>query len=223
MLLWIGLCGCAAEAPLHPRHPPLVLEGQWVEARAGETAAELARRHEVPLDDVTELNDVDPEAPLEPGRRVFIPGKRRRRAAEAAARAPGRAPGARARATHRMSWPVAGPVTSRFGRRWGRMHEGIDILAAHGTPVRAAAAGEVVYSDNKLRGFGNLVILLHEGGFLTVYAHNAQNLVKERTYVNRGQPIATVGSTGHSTAPHLHFEVRLGDVPQDPEEYLEER
>ncbi len=221
------LVGCASSAPLHPQHPPLELHGRWVTAVEGDTADALARQHGAPVDDVAELNDVDPETPIPPGTKVFIPrwGKEvapRERAA-VAARPRAASPPGKVRGTFRLSWPVVGNVTSRFGPRWGRMHEGIDIMVPEGTDVRAAAAGKVVYSGNKLRGFGNLVIILHEGRFLTVYAHNRENLVRERTYVDRGQVIARVGTTGHSTAPHLHFEVRVGDVPQDPLDFLEER
>ncbi len=221
------MVGCATSVPLHPQHPPLELHGRWVTAALGDTADALARRHGAPVDDVAELNDVDPETPIAPGTQVFIPrwGKEvapRERAAVAPRPRAANPPG-KARGTFRLSWPVSGTVTSRFGPRWGRMHEGIDILVPEGTDVRAAAAGEGGYSGNKLRGFGNLVIVLHEGRFLTVYAHNRENLVRERTYVDRGQVIARVGTTGHSTAPHLHFEVRVGDVPQDPLDFLEER
>ncbi len=227
-LLLCVVGGCASSAPLHPQHPPLELHGRWVTAVSGDTADVLARRHGVPVDDVAELNDVDPETPIPAGTQVFIPrwGQEavppRGRPTVAQRPRPASLPG-RVRGTFRLSWPVGGTVSSRFGPRWGRIHEGIDILVAEGTDVRAAAAGEVVYSGNKLRGFGNLVIVLHEGRFLTVYAHNRENLVRERTYVDRGQVIARVGTTGHSTAPHLHFEVRVGDVPQDPLDFLEER
>jgi murein DD-endopeptidase MepM/ murein hydrolase activator NlpD len=225
------LLGCAEPGarPLHPQHPPLELRGEWVVAGEGDTPAALASRFDVPLDDLTELNDLDAEAVIPAGTKVFVPRWGKRGAAEREPRPAGRPRppptplAGRARATFKLSWPVKGTVSSRFGPRGGKRHEGIDIIAPQGTPVKAAAAGEVVYSGNGLRGFGNLVILLHEGRFLTVYAHNAQNLVKERTYVDRGQSIATVGTTGHSTAPHLHFEVRLGDVPQDPELFLEAR
>lgn len=225
MLLCLA-SGCASTAPLHPQHPPLELHGRWVRAVEGDTADALARRHDAPVDDVAELNDVDPETPLRPGTLVFIPSWGRQtapRQGPAVAQRPRPPAMARGPGTFRLSWPVAGTVSSGFGPRWGRIHEGIDIMVPEGTDVRAAAAGEVVYSGNKLRGFGNLVIVLHEGRFLTVYAHNRENLVRERSYVDRGQVIARVGTTGHSTAPHLHFEVRVGDVPQDPLEFLEER
>jgi len=117
-------------------------------------------------------------------------------------------------------WPVAAPITSRFGMRDGRPHEGVDLAVADGTEVRAAAAGRVVYAGSKLRGYGNLVMLRHQGGLLTVYAHNSRLLVGAGAAVGKGQPIARSGHSGRASAPHLHFEVRERDVPRDPELYL---
>jgi murein DD-endopeptidase MepM/ murein hydrolase activator NlpD len=116
-------------------------------------------------------------------------------------------------------WPVLGPVTSPFGWRWGRMHEGIDIGAASGTPIRAAAAGTVIYAG-WLGGYGNLVVIDHGGGVATAYGHQSGIAVGSGATVPQGQVIGYVGSTGHSTGPHLHFEVRVNGVPQDPLGYL---
>ena len=116
-------------------------------------------------------------------------------------------------------WPVSGPVTSPFGWRWGRMHEGIDIAAASGTPIGAAAAGTVIYSG-WLGGYGNVIVIDHGGGISTTYGHQSSLAAGNGAYVAQGQVIGYVGSTGHSTGPHLHFEVRLNGVPQDPLGYL---
>jgi murein DD-endopeptidase MepM/ murein hydrolase activator NlpD len=116
-------------------------------------------------------------------------------------------------------WPVLGPVTSPFGWRWGRMHEGIDIAAGAGTPIRAAAAGTVIYAG-WLGGYGNLVAIDHGGGVATAYGHQSGIAVGTGAPVAQGQVIGYVGSTGHSTGPHLHFEVRVNGVPQDPLGYL---
>ncbi len=117
----------------------------------------------------------------------------------------------------------AGTLTSRYGPRGRRIHKGIDIGAKPGTPIYAAAAGTVVYSDDKQRGYGNLVILKHAGGWATVYAHNRRNLVDEGDTVRQGAPIAEVGSTGRSTGPHLHFEVRRRGKAVDPLKQLPKR
>jgi murein DD-endopeptidase MepM/ murein hydrolase activator NlpD len=116
-------------------------------------------------------------------------------------------------------WPVLGPVTSPFGWRWGRMHEGIDIGAPSGTPIRAAAAGTVIYAG-WLGGYGNLTVIDHGGGVATAYGHQSSLAAGNGAFVAQGQVIGYVGSTGHSTGPHLHFEVRVNGVPQDPLGYL---
>ncbi len=117
-------------------------------------------------------------------------------------------------------WPVKGPVTSWFGVRHGRRHDGIDIAAPKGTPIRAAEKGKVIYSDNKISGYGNLIIIEHAGGFHTVYAHNARNRVEVDEKVNKWQVIGEVGATGRATGPHLHFEIRKGRRAVDPMKYL---
>jgi murein DD-endopeptidase MepM/ murein hydrolase activator NlpD len=116
-------------------------------------------------------------------------------------------------------WPVSGPVTSPFGWRWGRMHEGIDIAVPYGTPVHAAAAGQVIYAG-WMGGYGNLVVIDHGGGMATAYGHNTSIVVGVGSSVSQGQVVAYSGSTGHSTGPHVHFEVRVNGTPVDPMGYL---
>jgi murein DD-endopeptidase MepM/ murein hydrolase activator NlpD len=115
-------------------------------------------------------------------------------------------------------WPVSGPVTSGFGWRWGRMHEGIDISAACGTPIRAAAAGTVIYAG-WMSGYGNITIIDHGGGIATAYGHQSSISVGGGS-VAQGQVIGAVGNTGFSTGCHLHFEVRVNGAPVDPLGYL---
>jgi murein DD-endopeptidase MepM/ murein hydrolase activator NlpD len=110
-------------------------------------------------------------------------------------------------------------VSSGFGWRGESRHEGIDIRAKRGTPVRAAEAGRVVYSG-KLADYGQVVILKHAGHYSTVYAHNERNHVQKGQFVEQGDVIAKVGSTGNATAPHVHFELRRDRVAQDPLGYL---
>jgi murein DD-endopeptidase MepM/ murein hydrolase activator NlpD len=121
--------------------------------------------------------------------------------------------------------PVEGQRTSGFGMRMHpidhaeRLHSGMDIAAPAGTPIQAAAAGQVVFSGTQA-GYGNVVVIQHAEGYATLYAHNADNLVSVGTPVSQGQPIATVGSTGRSTGPHLHFEVRKDGKRLDPVQFL---
>jgi murein DD-endopeptidase MepM/ murein hydrolase activator NlpD len=116
-------------------------------------------------------------------------------------------------------WPVNGPVTSPFGMRWGRMHEGIDIAAASGTPIHAAGSGTVIYAG-WMEGYGNLVVIDHGGGLATAYAHQSAIASSVGQHVAQGDVIGYVGSTGHSFGPHLHFEVRVNGAPVDPLGYL---
>jgi len=116
-------------------------------------------------------------------------------------------------------WPVNAPITSPFGWRWGRMHEGLDLGAAYGSPIAAAAAGVVIYAGWE-GGYGNLVVIDHGGGLATAYGHQSRIAVSVGESVAQGQIIGYVGSTGHSTGPHLHFEVRVDGQAVDPLGYL---
>ncbi len=103
-----------------------------------------------------------------------------------------------------------GTVTSCFGPRWGRLHAGVDLAAAHGTPIVAAGAGTVVSAGANFGGYGISVLIQHANGYLTHYAHMSKTVVKPGDRVRAGQHIGDEGSTGHSTGPHLHFEVHQG-------------
>jgi murein DD-endopeptidase MepM/ murein hydrolase activator NlpD len=125
----------------------------------------------------------------------------------------------RAAGSGALAWPVGAPITSPFGWRWGRMHEGIDLGAAYGTPIAAAGAGTVIYAG-WLGGYGNLTVIDHGGGLSTAYGHQSHIGVVVGQQVTQGEIIGNVGSTGHSTGPHLHFEVRVDGRAVDPLGYL---
>ena len=120
-----------------------------------------------------------------------------------------------------LRWPVSGPVTSPYGPRWGTFHKGIDIGAGMGTPIAAAGSGTIFYSG-QMDGYGNVILLDHGNGIVTLYAHQSQLIATKGQYVNAGATIGLVGSTGNSTGPHLHFEVRTGSngMAVDPMGYL---
>ncbi|MBI5286834.1 MAG: M23 family metallopeptidase, partial [Deltaproteobacteria bacterium] len=116
----------------------------------------------------------------------------------------------------RFIWPVKGEVVSPFGIRGRIKHDGIDIAAMAGTPVLAGDDGEVMYSANTVRGYGNMIIIKHHGNFFTIYAHNEENLVKVGDMVKKGDVIAKVGNTGNTSGYHLHFEIRNSGRPRNP-------
>ncbi|MDX6636197.1 MAG: hypothetical protein QOF06_2400 [Solirubrobacterales bacterium] len=121
-----------------------------------------------------------------------------------------------------LIWPLEGTLTSGFGYRWGSMHEGIDISVPEGTPIRAAADGTVILmqSEYESGGYGNYTCIDHGGGLSTCYAHQSSFATSVGAQVSQGALIGYSGNTGHSTGPHLHFEVRINGVATDPLGYL---
>jgi murein DD-endopeptidase MepM/ murein hydrolase activator NlpD len=114
-------------------------------------------------------------------------------------------------------WPARGQLIARFGPQEGGLHnDGINLAVSRGAEVQAAQAGVVVYAGNELRGFGNLVLIKHDGGWITAYAHNDRLLVERGALVRRGDPIARAGTTGNVSDPQVHFEVRKDGRPVDP-------
>lgn len=118
-----------------------------------------------------------------------------------------------------MAVPSRGSITSAFGQRWGKMHEGIDIAGTTGDPIYAALDGKVTYAGWE-SGYGFVVKLSHNGNIQTIYGHCSKLDVKVGDNVKKGQVIAKVGSTGNSTGPHLHFEVRVNGKPENPAKYI---
>jgi len=180
----------------------------------GDTVWGIARRYGTTVDAVARSNRLRDPSSIHEGDRLRVPerpttrarGERRRMASVGAGRG--------------WIWPVNGVVSSPFGPRRGSHHDGIDIFAAAGTPVRAARAGVVVHSGDDIPGYGNLVIVKHPDGHSTVYAHNRVNRVRSGERVQAGQVIAEVGATGRASAPHLHFEVRRDGNARDPLDFL---
>jgi murein DD-endopeptidase MepM/ murein hydrolase activator NlpD len=115
-------------------------------------------------------------------------------------------------------WPARGRVIAGFGANGG--NEGINIAVPEGTPVKAAEAGTVTYAGSEVKGYGNLILVRHDNGFVSAYAHNGSLSVKRGEQVKRGQVIATSGQTGNVTSPQLHFEIRKGATPVDPMKHL---
>lgn len=190
----------------------------------GETVWRIAHHYGVPVSEVLAANEVDDVHDVAAGTRLWIPHGRPGaglplRPVPARAGPPEPPEGEAFRHVLRFAWPLRGRVSSNYGTRGRRPHEGIDIPASSGTPVRAAEAGRVVFAG-RLGGYGNVVVLRHDDRFETVYAHNRRNRVQRLDFVDKGRVIAEVGATGNATGPHLHFEIRRDDRPEDPLRYL---
>ena len=181
--------------------------GAVYKLQKGETLADLAKRFWVAEEKIRAANGLLENEAVKPGREIILPGvKPRRRDDDLASRGLG---------PLYLSWPTRGWISSRFGPRWGRMHEGIDIAVFTGHEVRASAPGRVKFAGWQA-GYGLLVMIDHGRGIHTRYGHNSRLLVRPGQWVERGQTIALSGSTGSSTGPHVHFEVRVNGRPQNP-------
>lgn len=235
-VLAIGCCGCATLRGKSPK-------GVYHTVRPGQTLWRICHVYQVNMQTVCRLNDIRDPEDIKAGQVLFIPGVdkvreipppgsevRKPEKRKGAAQEPGEKAGGAGRSAPSRDqaegpppefiWPVKGPVTRWFGVSEGVRHDGIDIAAPEGAPVLAAASGKVIYSDNGISGYGNLVIVEHPGGLTTVYGHNRRNLVRVEQNVKKGQPIAEVGNTGRADGYHLHFEIRNHTHPVDPMDYL---
>jgi len=204
--------------------------GVYHTVQKGQTLHFIARAYNVNLDRLKRINGVYDPSRLQIGTRLWIPGarqvlnidsninkqtlaknkKKRKRALNNGIKA----------IKGFLIWPVKGQLTSRFGNRSGRHHDGIDIGARRGTSIVAAAEGKVMFAGWGPTGYGLMIIIKHKNDLTTVYAHNSHIHVHKNQMVKQGRRIASVGSTGRSTGPHLHFEVRNDSRPINPLNYL---
>ncbi|ADI03045.1 MAG TPA: M23 family metallopeptidase [Syntrophothermus lipocalidus] len=194
----------------------LLLEGQLIKipyrqsrlhrVKTGETVWKIARMYQADVNEILNANRITRPERLRAGTVLLIPGSKPY---------PVVAPTSRGFLTSALSWPLVGTITSKFGGRKSGFHHGVDIAAKKGTPIRAADAGEVIFAGWK-PVYGQTVIIKHPGNKTTLYGHASKIKVKKGQKVRRGQVIAEVGSSGVSTGPHLHFEVRVDDEVKNP-------
>ena len=221
--LWL-IPGCSTRVASPPSPPAKRTAGFYHVVKSGENLFRIGKAYDVPFEELARLNGIRDASQIRIGQRIFIPGAARQLPVEIIT--PVETPTVARDATESeepfglvLLAPVNGTINSGFGQRGASFHDGIDIAAPEGSAIRAVEQGEVIYSD-QLRGYGNIVIIRHEGGIVSVYAHNQTNLVREGQRVARGEEIAKVGSTGRVTGPHLHFEIRKNNTAQDPMLYL---
>ncbi len=190
-------------------------KGVYHVVKKGDSISMMAKRYKVNAKTIMAHNHIRGGA-IKMNRKIFIPeAEERRELKRPDDDSPAEKKESIASLKTRFVWPVVGKITSGFGNRRdpfsGRpsFHCGIDIGAENGSKIRSAAAGRVIFSGWKDR-YGNLIVIRHDGGYITVYAHNSNNIVKEGDVVPRGAIIGYSGNTGAVTGPHLHFEIRKG-------------
>jgi len=198
--------------------------------RRGDTMYSISRRYDVDTTTLARQNRIRSPYTISVGQRLQVPGRGTRAATQVASRggaAPARQPRSKPtlpkppRREGNFSWPVEGKVISRFGGKANGLHnDGINIAVPKGTPIRAAQSGVIAYSGNELKGYGNLLLVRHSGGWVTAYAHNSKLLVKRGETVRKGQVISHAGNTGGVGRPQLHFELRKGKKAVNPSKYL---
>ncbi len=184
-----------------------------------QTFYRICKTYGVDLKEVASLNRISDPSKIQTGQRIFIPGAKRVLKVEIYIDDVVSEQGEKARIAYKgldFTWPVEGKINQGFEENENRRHQGIDISSAVGAPIRASNAGTVMYSNNTIKGYGNLIILRHSEELVTVYAHNQMNLVEEGAWVEKGQIIGKVGQTGRASGPHLHFEVRKNNKAIDP-------
>jgi murein DD-endopeptidase MepM/ murein hydrolase activator NlpD len=216
--IFIIISGGCASTPvvLPPREiAPAVRtqEGAYHKVVKGETLWRISKNYGVELEKVVSVNGLRNAECIESGQVIFIPSAGKPAEIKISAEV--------VRSKEDFIWPVRGKVISSFGERQGTApNKGIDIQARAGMPIVAARSGKVIFSEDKLRGYGKTVILDHGDGYNTVYAHNSEILVKIGESVTQAVTIAKMGSTGRSQTPYLHFEIRKGHKPRNPFFYL---
>ncbi len=215
----------------------------------GETLNSIARLYHKSVMVLAKANNIPPDTMVRVGQRIVVPGVETKPLAEAPSPAhreiaqiqtqspsPSSAwkatpvapaqtspvkPVTTVGAVPSFRWPVRGRIIAGFGSSAnGSQNDGIDLAVPQGTPVKAADDGIVAYAGNELKGYGNLVLIRHDNGYVTAYAHASEILVKRGESVKRGQVIAKSGETGSVKTPELHFEIRKGATPVDPAQFL---
>lgn len=199
----------------------------------GQTLYRIAKTYGLTVDELMQANHLDDPRELKAGEELLIPGAKAAVPAVVEGDAPEPTPPDRpvsvakrqAKPSHvgtpngPLSWPLRGVLYARFGRKGKEPHDGIDLAAPAGTPVKTAAAGVTLYAGEQ-KGYGLIVIVEHADGLVTLYAHNRDVRVKTGQKVRETQVVATVGDSGKTSGPHLHFEVRRDGRPVDPLEFL---
>jgi len=192
----------------------LSLDGVLHTVKSGDTVSGLATKYHVEASVIAKANGLTDAAVLKVGQELILPGAKPIIVHKATA-AGGSSDGQTVTITGEYRWPVSGFISSRWGWRWGRFHHGLDIAAPYGRSIVASRGGKVVFAGWK-GGYGNTVVLSHNSGTTTLYGHASRLLVEYGQWVEAGQVIARVGSTGVSTGNHLHFEIRVDGSSVNP-------
>jgi murein DD-endopeptidase MepM/ murein hydrolase activator NlpD len=203
----------------------LPIDGVYHTVVKGDTLESLAEHYKAEVQSIIDCpyNNLDPEnVSINPGDKLIVPGGIKPYVPRSVSVYKGAIPANAERGTGLFVWPATGTLTDRFGFRTksGRWHNGLDIASLRGSPVVAADSGFVTFAGWTDVGYGNLVVIDHRNGYETRYAHLQAFFVTAGQSVGQGAQIAAMGTTGNSSGPHVHFEIRHKGVRKNPEMYL---
>jgi len=189
---------------------------------AGDTLYSLAQTYHVAWEEIADVNALGNPECIYPGQTLLVPLTEESSVSlwQTVERTEVQAVFASRSSVSTFAWPAEGAISSTFGERWGSFHYGLDIAADSGLPIYAAASGLVEEADWKNDAYGYTVMLNHGNGQETLYAHACELVARVGEWVDEGDVIAFVGSTGNSTGSHVHFEVRIDGICVDPQLYL---
>ena len=185
----------------------LPVKGILYKVNPGESLWTISKQFNISINKIVEANVIDKPDLVQPGVTLILPGAKPEF-------------GYQDRLGKRFIYPVNARISSYFGARWGKQHAGIDFAVNVGTEIKAARAGKIIYSQWS-NGYGYTVVIEHQKGVRTLYAHNSKLLVRGGQWVEQGQVISLSGNTGNSTGPHLHFEVQINGQAVNPLNYIE--
>ena len=211
----VALTGCASTGPLLKPRESRRPVGVYYEVKRGDTIWKISKLYDVDVKDIARANRLPDATKINAGQKLFIPGHEEKKERNVYAKYTTRS------SNSSFAWPAAGKVISYFGSKKGLVaNKGIDIEAREGSSVVASDSGIVSFINENMKGLGKTIIIDHENGFSTVYAHNAEILVEVGRRVKRNQLIAKVGKTGRAAMAYLHFQIRKSHEPQNPFYYL---
>jgi len=216
IIFLIFISGCSARTNTSNLKPlvviPLGTQGEYHIVKRGETLWSISKCYSVNLNKLADFNKIDDAKSIEIGQKIFIPKQLQIKQDLS---------NAQYNRNSLFNWPHRGAVILGFKeKKQDVFNQGIDIAAKQGSNISAAAAGNIVFTSQNLRGYGKTIIIMHNNDFVTVYSNNNENLVKTGDFVRQGQVIAKAGSTGRASSCLVHFELRKKNKPQNPILYL---
>ena len=213
---------------------------EYYRVHKGDTLYSIAKRHNMSVSSLARLNNISAPYTISVGQRLKVSdwgsdttstSQKKTKTTQTGAVKNEKEPNVtpkkisvpKSAQSKRFDRPASGNIVRGFGTSQGVRNDGINIGGKMGDPIKAADAGKVVYAGNELKGYGNLILIKHDGGWVTAYAHNDKMLVKKGATVKRGEKIATMGQTGSVKSPQVHFEVRYKTKVVNPTDYLNKK